>query len=125
MDGRQLLGDRLAGHPCPPRRPNGELATLVDESGANRGRLCGDVVVFCGVGEAGVPAAEVVGEFVVENPGADLDEQVRSGRCPSHLLPFHHAFADDLVHGRLDERGGDGLAGPVPLPVVGDRPDVR
>jgi hypothetical protein len=48
------------------------------ESGANRGRLRGNGEpgwrAFDGVGEAGVPAAELVGEVVVEHTGADLKE---------------------------------------------------
>jgi hypothetical protein len=48
------------------------------ESGANRGRLRGNGEpgwrAFDGVGEAGVPAAELVGEVVVGHTGADLKE---------------------------------------------------
>jgi len=43
----------------------------LEESGTNRGRLCG-LVLPVGVGEAGVPASVVVGEGVVEDAGADL-----------------------------------------------------
>ena len=49
------------------------------------------------MGEAGAPAVEVVGEGVVEDAGADLEEEVRSSGAPAHLLLFDHAFADDLV----------------------------
>src|SRR5664280_745063 len=42
------------------------------ESGTNRGRLFG-LVLPVGVGEARVPASVVVGEGVVEDPGADLE----------------------------------------------------
>src|ERR1700737_865649 len=41
---------------------------------------------------------------------------------PSHLPLLDHSLADDLVDGRLDERGGDGLAGPVTLPYLGIEP---
>jgi hypothetical protein len=34
-------------------------------------------------------------------------------------LLFDHAFADYLVDGGLDERGGDGLAGAAAFAVVG------
>ena len=44
---------------------------LINESGTNPGRLRG-LVLPGGVGEAGVPASVVVGEGVVEDPGADL-----------------------------------------------------
>ncbi len=72
------------------------------ETGANRGRLGGDIVTLGCVGEPGVPAVEVVGQLVVEDPGSDLEQQVRTAGRPSHLLPLDHAFADDLVDGRLD-----------------------
>ena len=53
-------------------------ARRYQESGANRGRLRGNGEpgwrAFDGVGEAGVPAAELVGEVVVEHTGADLKE---------------------------------------------------
>jgi hypothetical protein len=67
--------------------------------------------VIGGVGESGVPASVVVGEGVVEDSGADLEQQVGPAGAPAHLLLFDHAFADDLVDGGLDERGGDGLTG--------------
>ncbi len=86
------------------------------ETGAKRGRLRGEVVVLGHLGEPGVPAVEVLGEVVVEDPGADLEKQVRAARGASHLLFLDHAFADDLVDGRLGELGGDGLASAVTLP---------
>ena len=43
-----------------------------EESGTNRGRLRGQVLLIGCVGEVGVPAPVVVGEGVVEYPGADL-----------------------------------------------------
>ena len=39
----------------------------------NRGRLRGQVLLIGCVGEVGVPAPVVVGEGVVEYPGADLE----------------------------------------------------
>ena len=42
------------------------------ESGTNRGRLRGQVLLIGCVREAGVPASVVVGEGVVEDAGADL-----------------------------------------------------
>ena len=44
------------------------------ESGTNRGRLRGQVLLIGCVGEVGVPAPVVVGEGVVEDPGADLEQ---------------------------------------------------
>jgi hypothetical protein len=82
------------------------------------------VLSIWGVGEVGVPAPVIVGEGVVEDPGAYLEEQVCSAGAPPHLLFFDHAFADHLVDGGLDERGGDGLTGAAALPVVGDATGV-
>src|SRR5664279_5966135 len=42
------------------------------ESGTNRGRLRGQLLLIGCVGEVGVPAPVVVGEGVVEYAGADL-----------------------------------------------------
>jgi hypothetical protein len=67
---------------------------------------------------------EIAGELVVEDPGADLKQQVRTAVCPAHLLFFDHAFADDLVDCGLDERGGDGFPGAAAFSVVGDAPGV-
>ena len=78
-----------------------------------------------GVVEVGVPALVVVGEGVVEYPGADLEQQMRAAVTPAHLLLLDHAFADDLVDRGFHERGGDDLAGAVALPVVGYGRGVR
>ena len=48
--------------------------TYATESGTNRGRLRGQVLLIGCVGEVGVPASVVVGEGVVEDPGADLEQ---------------------------------------------------
>ena len=48
-------------------------AQASQESGTNRGRLRGQVLLIGCVGEVGVPASVVVGEGVVEDPGADLE----------------------------------------------------
>jgi hypothetical protein len=58
-----------------------------------------------GVGyEVGVPAVEVVGEGVVEDSAADLEELVGASWCPAHLLLLDHASADHLVDRRLGGR---------------------
>src|SRR5664279_2701728 len=98
---------------------------LPRESGTNRGRLRSQVLLIGCVGEVGVPAPVVVGEGVVEYPGADLEQEVRAAGAPSHLLLLDHAFADDLVDRGFDERGGDGLAGTSAFPIVGDSGGVR
>ncbi len=67
---------------------------------------------------------KVVGELVVEDAGADLEQQVGAAWCPAHLLFFDHALADDLVDRGFGERGGDGLASTLAFPVAGDPPGV-
>lgn len=71
-------------------RATGVLAAPVfKESGTKWGRLRGEVVpVGRGVGESGVPAVEVAGELVIEDSGADLQQEVRPAWCPPHLLFF-------------------------------------
>ena len=63
---------------CPGRRQffRGQAVLPNWESAKNWGRLRGKGLGVGGVGKAGVPAAEVVGEVVVEHSGADL-ERVR------------------------------------------------
>jgi hypothetical protein len=99
------------------RSRGGEVA---DESGTKWGRLhCERYGVQCPA-EAWVPAVEVASELVVEDAGADLEQEVGAAGCPAHLLFLDHAFGDDLVDRGLCERGGDGLASTVAFPVVGD-----
>jgi len=50
------------------------------------------VLSIWGVGEVGVPAPVVVGEGVVEDSGAYLEEQVRSAGAPAHLLFFDQIY---------------------------------
>ena len=78
---------------------DGDGTREIIESGKNRGRLCGDVLLGRGVGEAGIPAVEVIGEVVVEDAGADLKQEVGSSGAPAHLLLFDHSFAHDIVDG--------------------------
>ena len=42
----------------------------------------------------------------------------RAALGPTHLLFFHKALADHVVHGRLDKRCGDRLVVPVAVAVV-------
>lgn len=88
VPGLLRLWRRCDRDPDIPRR-------VLHETGANRGRLRGWLLLTGGVGEAGVPPFVVVGEGVVEDAGADLEQQVRSSGAPPHLLLFDHA--DDLV----------------------------
>ncbi|MGH3233586.1 MAG: hypothetical protein ACRDOH_10100 [Streptosporangiaceae bacterium] len=67
---------------------------------------------------------EVVGELVVEDAGADLEQEVGAAGCPAHLLFLDQALADDLVDRGFGERDGDGLASTPAFPVAGDPPGV-
>jgi len=95
----------------------GQLGIAADmESGTFRGRLRGERHEIQCPAEAGVPAVEVAGELVVEDTGADLEQEVGAAGRPAHLLLFDHALADDLVDRGLGERGGDGLTRAVAFP---------
>jgi uncharacterized protein DUF6444 len=83
------------GKPVPPeknKRDQGGLTRVRAETGKNRGRLCGQCLVIGGVGESGVPAPVVVSEGVVEDSGADLEQQVCPSGAPPHLLFFDQAY---------------------------------
>src|SRR6266567_6648514 len=68
-----------------------------------------------------VPALKVDGEIVVQDAGADLEQQVGASGSPAHLLLLEHAFANDLVDSRLDERAGDRFTRSIPFAIVWDR----
>ena len=85
---------------CPFERYADDI--VAHECGTNRGGLCSRsqlLSIGIGVGEVGVPAAEVVGQVVVEDPGADLEQQVGAAGGPAHLLALDHALGDHLVDG--------------------------
>ena len=63
-----------------------------------------------------VPAAEGVGQLVVEDGCPDLEQEVDTSRRAAHLLLFDHALAHDLVARRLHEGVGDRLARAVGAP---------
>lgn len=47
-----------------------------------------------------------------------------AGHRPSHLLLLDESLADDLVDGRLDNAGRNGLAVPMMISVIRDRRHV-
>ena len=53
-----------------------------------------------------MPAVDVVVEFVVENACAALEETVRSGGSPAHLLLLAHPSRDDLIDRALGRVSG-------------------
>jgi len=66
------------------RRPVGKVAT---ESETKWGRLRRERHRVQRLVEAGLPAVEVARELVVEDAGADLQQEVGSAAgCPAHLL---------------------------------------
>ena len=68
-----------------------------------------------------MPAFEVISQLVIEHAGSHLEQPMRGGHCPSHLLPLDEPLADDLVDGRLDKTGGDRFAVPLTISVIRDR----
>ena len=72
VTGDEVYGNDPALRAGLQERGVGYVLAVSCESGTNRGRLRG-LVLPVGVGEAGVPASVVVGEGVVEDPGADLE----------------------------------------------------
>ena len=52
----------------------------IDQTGTKRGRLRGEVLLFGGVSEGRVPPVEVVGEFAIQDPGADLEQETGANR---------------------------------------------
>jgi len=121
----QFTGTATAAGPSPA--PSSHASTTRDylprrahrrepkkESGTKWGRLRCERHGIRGLAEAGILAAEVAGELVVEDAGADLQSQVCAARGPAHLLFLYPALADDLVRGTsqggkrncLSRRGG-------------------
>jgi hypothetical protein len=50
-----------------------------------------------------IPANEGLSELVIEHLCPHLEEIVRAGLAPSHLLFLHHALAYHLIHRGLRE----------------------
>ena len=49
---------------------------------------------------------------------------MRAAVAPAHLLFFHHAFADHLIHRRFHKPRADPLAITVPLAIVGNKDSI-
>jgi hypothetical protein len=47
-----------------------------------------------------MPTFEVFSQLVIENAGSHLEQPMRAGHRPSHLLLLHEPLADDLVLGQ-------------------------
>src|ERR1700693_5041308 len=72
-------------------------------------------------GKAGVPPFEVLAKTSVDDADSHLKQKVCTLRRPTHLLRFRHALVDDLVDGRLRERGQDPLTSSIQTAIVGYR----
>jgi len=66
----------------------------------------------------GIPTAEYVLPFFVEDASTDLQQQVRSSLRPLHLLLLGHALTYHLVDCRLHEASADPLTVTVAFAVV-------
>src|SRR6266581_8790241 len=70
--------------------------------------------------ESWIPPAKDVLPVTIEHPGANLQQQVGAPMAPAHLLFFHHAPANHLVHRRFQKPSADPLAVTVAFTIVGD-----
>ena len=68
--------------------------------------------------EARIPRAEGCLPFAIQHARANLQQEMGAALAPSHLLLFHHPFADHLVHGRFDEARADALPLAIAFAVV-------
>ena len=102
-------------------RPSGELPTAGQRRGRERSIWWGQAELEgCVVGgKAGVPPFEVLAKTAVDDADSHLKQKVCTLRRPTHLLRFRHALVDDLVDGRLHERGLDALTHSIPTAIVG------
>ena len=84
---------------------------------SNRG-LCGLLLNFrlLFVLHSRIPANEGLPELVIEHLRPDLQQVVRAGLSPSHLLLLNHALADHLIHRGLCEGRRNFLSVPVTVP---------
>jgi YD repeat-containing protein len=125
MGGRTTFIHQADGRIGAVQQPLGQRTTYTYlESGPNR-VLGGGVPGWLDVRlQARVPTLENGPEIVVQDLSADLQQQVRSPRSPTHLLLLDHPLADHLVDRRFRERRRDPLAVAIPVPVVRDRRSV-
>src|SRR5262249_16201941 len=70
--------------------------------------------------EQRVPSPKDFFEFVIQDFGSGLQEEVRASQRPVHLLQLDEASAHHLVDRRFDERRADRFTLPVPLAEIGD-----
>src|SRR5882672_12309430 len=66
----------------------------------------------------GVPALEDGTQLPVERLYARLQQQMRTGFGPLHLLFFTESFAHHLIDRRLHKTRRDRLSMMIPLPVI-------
>ena len=97
-----------------------------EESISNR-RLCGLLMnlhlLF--VLHFRIPANEGLPEFAIEDLCPHVEEVVRAGLTPSHLLLLDHALAHHLIHRGLREARGNLLSVPATIPIIWDEVLVR
>jgi hypothetical protein len=61
------------------------------------------ISVSCSVRIPGYQRSEGLPELIIEALRPHLEQIVRAGLAPSHLLLLHHALAHDLIHRGLCE----------------------
>jgi hypothetical protein len=95
------------------------LVELVDGlavDGAGAGARVGDDRCHCRP-----PALKCLAQRAIERPGANLEQQVRCFRLPSHLLLLHESAADHLIDGGFGNRGGNRLGVSAAIAIVGNQ----
>ena len=90
-------------------------AVLLAESSTKPGVGSGGFCV-----ELGIPLLEHRLQLAIQDLGAGLQQEMRSSRCPLHLLLLDKAAADHLVDPGLHKRGADGFSLPVAFSKVRD-----
>jgi hypothetical protein len=74
--------------------------------------------------EPRIPGAERGFPRAVQHACVHLQQEMGPTFAPWHLLFFHHALSDHLVHGRFDKASADALSVAVPLAIVGDKAGI-
>jgi hypothetical protein len=102
-----------------PARPTrkGELVALIERAGRCWGLCRRRHLVYLNV-HVWIPALEDGPQLPVQRLYARLQQQMRTGFGPLHLLFFTEAFAHDLIHRGLHKTRRDRLAVVIALPII-------
>ena len=76
------------------------------------------------LGKIWVPLPEYIPKLIIQDTGADLQQQVGTLLASAHLLFFDHPLAHKLVNGRFHKGCGEGLAISLTLNVIWNNSSV-